>query len=82
MVNCDSMSIPVIPLLMPFFSEILVLDNRTAMSFKNEINRFCPTHYLALGLVRNFVQYSKKDIDKINKNLYFIINNKIFQHNI
>lgn len=55
MVNCDSMSIPVIPLLMPFFGEMLVLDNRTTMSFKNEINRFCPTHYLALGLVRNFI---------------------------
>lgn len=39
-VNCDSMSIPIIPIIIPFYKNILILDNRTNKSFRQIIKQF------------------------------------------
>lgn len=39
-VNCDSMAIPIIPILIPFYRNILILDNRTKKSFRDLIKSF------------------------------------------
>lgn len=38
--NCDSMAIPIIPILIPFYKKILILDNRVNKSFKEIIKTF------------------------------------------
>lgn len=38
--NCDSMSIPIIPILIPFYKDILILDNRVNKSFKELIKTY------------------------------------------
>lgn len=38
--NCDSMAIPIIPILVPFYKRILILDNRVNKSFKEIIKTF------------------------------------------
>lgn len=47
-VNCDSMSIPIIPILIPFYRRILILDNRTSKSFRT--------------IIKNFMQYENCDV--------------------
>ena len=72
LLNTDSMSVPLIPILICYFNKILVLDNRTKNKYKDIIMTFNPTDYLALGLYRQFLY-------KTNSN---IICGKIFQNNI
>ena len=72
LLNTDSMSIPLIPLLICYFNKILVLDNRTNSCHIDIIKEFNPTDYIALGLYRQFLY-------KTNSN---IICGKIFQRNI
>lgn len=56
-INCDSMAIPIIPVLVPFFKEILVIDRRTKENprYWQKILAFKPTHYLALFTEYNFL---------------------------
>ena len=66
-VNCDSMSIPIIPLLAPFFKEILVVDRRgkDKIQYWKKIIDFKPTHYFAL-----FTEYNVFVDRKWYKNLF------------
>jgi len=76
-VDADSMSISLVPLLAFFFDSILALDNRGKRSFKWLYTGFKPTHWLNIGLSLSYV--NGKDVgakstyhytDKIfNKNL-------------
>lgn len=56
-VNCDSMAIPIVPILAPFFKETLVIDKRTKNNPKywQKLLAFKPTHYLALFTEYNFL---------------------------
>ena len=66
-VNCDSMAIPIIPVLAPFFKETLVIDRRTKENprYWQKILAFKPTHYLAL-----FTEYDFLVDFKHYKNLF------------
>lgn len=72
------MAIPIIPILACYFDEILCLDNRTNQSFKKIIEKFNPTHYIAIGLYRHYFNHYNKSLpDYIKKS-----NNKIFSINL
>lgn len=53
--NTDSMSVPVIPALIPYFRNMLVLDNRTGTSFKKKIADFISKHFSTLSYVELFI---------------------------
>lgn len=63
LINCDSMSVPIIPVIATYFNEILVCDNRKSKSYCEEIVNFNPTHYLCMLTVNNF--YLKKYITNV-----------------
>ena len=65
-VNCDSMSIPVIPILACYCKELLVIDNRTGrnQNFMKKILDFKPTHYISLFTEENFL-FNQKHICQI-----------------
>ena len=56
-VNCDSMAIPIIPILALFFKETLVIDKRTKDNpgYWKKLLAFRPTHYLGLFTEYNFL---------------------------
>ena len=60
-VNCDSMAIPVIPILACYCKDMLVIDNRTGKNFNfSEIAlQFHPTHYISLFTEENFLFNAK-----------------------
>ena len=65
-VNCDSMSIPVIPILACYCKEMFVIDNRTGKSHNlvDQIIKFKPTHYISLFTEENFL-FTQKYIKQI-----------------
>lgn len=66
-VNCDSMSIPLIPILAPFFKETLVIDRRKNdnIQYWKKVIDFKPTHYFAI-----FTEYNIFTERKWHKNLF------------
>ena len=68
-VNCDSMAIPIIPVLAPYFKKILVIDrrteNKTLEEYSNYIIDFKPTHYLEI-----FTDYNVFLSEKYYYNLF------------
>ena len=46
LLNCDSMFVPIVPILSYFFKEILHLDNRTDRSFWNIIKNYDASDYI------------------------------------
>ena len=48
LLNCDSMSVPIIPILACYYQSILVLDNRTEMHFFDKIKQFKPNDILTI----------------------------------
>ena len=65
-VNCDSMAIPIIPILANFFDQMLVIDNRSKC-MKNCIQQvlaFQPTHYIAVFTEENFL-YSMMHVNNL-----------------
>lgn len=59
--NCDSMSIPLIPILAHYFKEIIVIDKRTTNS-TNYINTLLTeniTHYASLFIEENWLYRDK-----------------------
>lgn len=65
-VNCDSMSIPVLPVLANFCKSMLVVDNRSGknLNYMKMILDFKPTHYIALFTEENFL-FNQKHIKQI-----------------
>lgn len=67
-INCDSMAIPLIPLLSNYFRNILVIDKRTTINYNNisKITQFNPTHYLAIftedNILNNFKHISNLEL--------------------
>lgn len=59
LLNCDSMSIPLIPIFANFFKEILVVDNRTNISYSKLIKDFNATHYVCLMLSTSYYKQNK-----------------------
>lgn len=68
-VNCDSMAIPIIPVLASYFKKILVIDrrteNKTLEEYSNHIIDFKPTHYLEI-----FTDYNVFLSEKYYYNLF------------
>lgn len=60
-INCDSMSIPIIPILVYFCKDLIIFDKRTDVSQNNmqKLIDFNPTHYLGLFLDINFLRNNK-----------------------
>ena len=56
-VNCDSMAIPIIPILACFCKNMIVVDNRSGknLNYMKMIVDFKPTHYIALFTEENFL---------------------------
>ena len=68
LLNTDSMSIPVIVYLLPFFKHILIVDNRTSQSYKSVIHDFMKSHELDLVYMELFIAFdynNKKYIKNI-----------------
>lgn len=65
-VNCDSMAIPILPILACFCKNLLVIDNRTGkkLNYMKMIIDFKPTHYIALFTEENFL-FNQKYIKQI-----------------
>ena len=65
-VNCDSMAIPVLPILACFCKHLLVVDNRTGKSknYMKAIIDFKPQHYISLFTEENFL-FNQKHIKQI-----------------
>lgn len=65
-VNCDSMAIPIIPILACFCKNMLVIDNRSGktLNYMKMIIDFKPTHYIALFTEENFL-FNQKYIKQI-----------------
>lgn len=80
MINCDSMAIPLIPVLACYFDEVMAIDNRSGKKFADEIRGFGPTHYVGLGLYRNYTDHSFNK--KLPKYINAESNNKIIFRNI
>ena len=65
-VNCDSMAIPVLPILACFCEQLLVVDNRTGKNknYMKTIIDFKPQHYISLFTEENFL-FNQKHIKQI-----------------
>lgn len=65
-INCDSMAIPIIPILACFCKNILVIDNRSGknLNYMKIIVDFKPTHYISLFTEENFL-FNHKHIAQI-----------------
>lgn len=65
-VNCDSMAIPIIPILACFCKNMLIIDNRSGkkLNYMKMIIDFKPTHYIALFTEENFL-FNQKHINQI-----------------
>ena len=80
LLNCDSMSIPLVPILACYFDEILAVDNSNGRSFMREMTELRPTHYVGLGLYRNYTEHSFNR--RIPENIRAVSDNKIISKNI
>ena len=65
-VNCDSMAIPVLPILSCFCKYLLVIDNRTSIekNYMKMITDFRPQYYISLFTEENFI-FNNKHIKQI-----------------
>ena len=65
-VNCDSMAIPMLPILACFCKQLLVVDNRTGKNknYMKAIIDFKPQHYISLFTEENFL-FNQKHIKQI-----------------
>ena len=68
LLNTDSMSIPVIVYLLPFFKHMLIVDNRTSQSYKSVIHDFIKSHELDLVYMELFIAFNYNN-KKYIKNL-------------
>lgn len=55
LLNTDSMSVPVIAALIPYFKHILILDNRTNSSYKQHIDDFIKANQQTMSYVELFI---------------------------
>lgn len=65
-VNCDSMAIPVLPILACFCEQLLIIDNRTnqRQNYIKMLVNFKPQYYIALFTEENFL-FNQKYIKQI-----------------
>lgn len=65
-INCDSMAIPILPILACFCKQLLVVDNRTAKdkNYMKMIIDFKPQYYVSLFTEENFL-FNQKHIKQI-----------------